>query len=181
MCVQMRQWHGNWTSQGFPITMADLIQVGASVGAVSCPLGPRTRTFVGRRDWNSDGDGDESPPNNSSLLPSALAPAGDLIRLFRDKTISPHALVALVGAHTTSQQRSVDAGRAGAPQDSTPGVWDTLFYGQTDGSSPEPVPPRVFMFPSDVALAADPTTADEWRSFAGSGGQVHWNQVSNTS
>lgn len=174
MCDQMREWFANWTGLGFPITMADLIQMGANVGAVVCPLGPRTRTFVGREDWN----GDDAPPNNSSLLPSALSPADDLIRLFRDKTIGPHALVALVGAHTTSQQRTVDVELAGAPQDSTPGVWDTLFYSETDGSAPEPAPPGVFNFPSDVALASHPTTSDEWRSFSGTGGQEHWNQAS---
>ncbi|KAI1074215.1 peroxidase [Whalleya microplaca] len=167
MCAQMRDWHDEWNQLGFPISMADLIQMGASVATVVCPLGPRIRSFVGRVD--------NPEPNRSSLLPNVFAPAEDLIRLFRDKTISPHALVALVGAHTTSQQRGVDAARAGDPQDSTPGVWDVLFYGETAGSSPVPAPERVFKFPSDVALAQHPTTSDEWGSFAGSGGQEHWN------
>ncbi|KAH9906895.1 ligninase H2 [Xylariomycetidae sp. FL2044] len=167
ICVRMREWYAEWRDdRGYPITMADLIQMGANVAAVVCPLGPRVRSFVGRAD-------DATNPGRSELLPSPLAPAEDLIRLFRDKTISPHALVALVGAHTTSQQHHVDAARDGDPQDSTPGVWDSRYYGETDGS--RDAPSRVFRFPSDVALAQHPSTADEWSAFAGTGGQSHWN------
>ncbi|KAI0009346.1 peroxidase [Xylariaceae sp. FL0662B] len=166
MCVQMGDWYDNWHELGHPISMADLIQMGASVATVVCPLGPRIRSFVGRVD--------DAERNRVSLLPDVFAPAEDLMRLFRDKTISPHALVALVGAHTTSQQRTVDAARGGDPQDSTPGVWDVLFYGETTGASA--APPRVFHLPSDVALSQHSTTSDEWGSFAGSGGQEHWNQ-----
>ena len=34
----------------FGIGMADLIQLMANVGTVSCPLGPRVRTYIGRKD-----------------------------------------------------------------------------------------------------------------------------------
>ncbi|TRX96101.1 hypothetical protein FHL15_002825 [Xylaria flabelliformis] len=107
------------------------------------------------------------------LLPNPFSEAVDLIRLFRDKTISPHALVALLGAHTTSQQRLTNATRAGDPQDSTPGVWDVLYYEETYGSVE--APERVFKFPSDVALAKYAVTAREWVSFLGTAGQGHWN------
>ncbi|KAI1123013.1 ligninase H2 [Nemania abortiva] len=99
--------------------------------------------------------------------------AVDLIRLFRGKTISPHSLVALIGAHTTSQQRLTNVTRAGDPQDSTPGVWDVLYYDETYGSVE--APERVFKFPSDVALAKYSATAKEWVSFLGKAGQDHWN------
>jgi len=140
----------------------------ANVATVVCPLGPRVRSFVGRTD--------SAVPNKSELLPSPFAEAVDLIRLFRDKTISPHSLVALLGAHTTSQQRAVNATRAGDPQDSTPGVWDVLYYEQTYGSVEAPA--RVFKFPSDIALAKYAITAREWVTFLGSAGQEHWNKVS---
>nr|ARH52641.1 peroxidase [Ustulina deusta] len=87
--------------------------------------------------------------------------------------IRPHALVALLGAHTTSQQRLTNATRAGDPQDSTPGVWDVLYYEETYGTVE--TPERVFKFPSDVSLAKYSVTATEWVSFLGSGGQEHWN------
>lgn len=107
-----------------------------------------------------------------SLLPSVHADADSLIELFEDKTIKSNGLAALVGAHTSSQQQFVDASQAYAPQDSTPGVWDVLFYNQTiapDGT----IPKRVFKFPSDVALAAHPQVADEWANFGAN--QTDWN------
>ncbi|KAI1366553.1 peroxidase [Xylaria arbuscula] len=166
MCAQMLTWYDEWHNQkGFNISMADLIQMGANVATVVCPLGPRVRSFVGRVD--------SAIVNKAELLPSPFQEATDLIRLFRDKTISPHQLVALIGAHTTSQQRGVNATRAGDPQDSTPGVWDILYYEETYGSVD--TPDRVFKFPSDVALAKYSVTATEWVSFLGSGGQDHWN------
>ncbi|KAK5627132.1 hypothetical protein RRF57_002847 [Xylaria bambusicola] len=166
MCLQMLMWYNEWKHQkGFNISMADLIRcMGANVATVVCPLGPRVRSFVGRAD--------SATVNRVELLPSPFDEAIDLIRLFRDKTISPHALVALVGAHTTSQQRLTNVTRAGDPQDSTPGVWDN-YYEETYGSVD--TPERVFKFPSDVALAKYSVTATEWVSFLGFGGQGHWN------
>ncbi|KAI1736702.1 peroxidase [Xylaria scruposa] len=178
MCLQMLTWYDEWHNQkGFDISMADLIrphslpfdchcnEMGANVATVVCPLGPRIRSFVGRVD--------SAVVNRVELLPSPFSEAVDLIRLFRDKTISPHALVALLGAHTTSQQRLTNATRAGDPQDSTPGVWDVLYYEETYGSVE--APERVFKFPSDVALAKYAVTATEWVSFLGTAGQGHWN------
>lgn len=153
------------------VTMADLIQMGANVATVVCPLGPRVRSWVGRKD--------STTPAPRNLLPSPFADANSLIQLFKDKTISPHGLIALLGAHTTSQQNVVDANRAGDPQDSTPGVWDVLYYQQTLGQVASP--DRVFMFQSDLNLAKHPTTKKDFESFAGRGGQGRWNQVSNLS
>jgi hypothetical protein len=48
--------------------------------------------------------------------------ANDIISLFEDKTIQPHDLAALLGAHSTSQQFVTDRTKAGFGQDSTPGV-----------------------------------------------------------
>lgn len=155
-------WYNTYKKYG--VGMGDLIQMGANVATVVCPLGPRIRSFVGRQDSNV--------PNADNLLPSVFADADSLIKLFEDKTIKAHGLAALVGAHTTSQQHFVDPKRALDPQDSTPGVWDVKFYGQTTGTAPK----RVFKFPSDVVLAAHPKISDEWAEFAGSGGQEHWDE-----
>ncbi|KAF7532144.1 hypothetical protein G7054_g8234 [Neopestalotiopsis clavispora] len=164
---QMKAWYAKYNTQlGFKtVTMADLIQMGATVATVVCPLGPRIKSYVGRKD---------SAVQNPQLLPSPFQSADDLISLFEDKTIRPHGLVALLGAHTTSQQFFVDTNRAGDPQDSTPGVWDVLFYGQTQGTAA--TPKRVFKFQSDVAISQHPKTQDEWQEFAGAGGQQHWNE-----
>jgi hypothetical protein len=149
------------------IVIADLIQWGANVATVVCPLGPRIRSFVGRKD--------NAKVGATGLLPDVNDSADKLIKLFQAKTIDAHDLVALVGAHTTSQQHFVNTARDGDPQDSTPGVWDVAFYGQTTGSPP----PRVLKFASDVNLSKDTRAKDEWQQFIG--GQAHWNEVRITS
>ncbi|KAH7103589.1 peroxidase [Auriculariales sp. MPI-PUGE-AT-0066] len=161
--AQMKKWYTKYKSYG--ISMADLIQMGANTATVVCPLGPRVRTFVGRKD--------SSVAAPDGLLPSPFSNADTLISLFQDKTIRPHGLAALLGSHTTSQQRFVNTTRALDPQDSTPGVWDVLYYKQTLDPN---APPRVFKFPSDVALSKDPRTGPEMAEFAGPGGQEHWNE-----
>lgn len=128
-----------------------------------CPLGPRIRSFVGRKDNAKAGP--------TGLLPDVNDSADKLIKLFQAKTIDAHDLVALVGAHTTSQQHFVNTARDGDPQDSTPGVWDVAFYGQTTGNPP----PRVLKFASDVNLSKDSRAKSEWQDFIG--GQAHWNEV----
>ncbi|KAK0624866.1 peroxidase [Bombardia bombarda] len=159
---QMQIWYNQY--HGYGVSMADLIQFGATVATVVCPLGPRIHSFVGRYD--------SSIPAPDGLLPGPFDSADFLIDLFRDKTIQPHGLTALLGAHSTSQQRFVDTSRAGDPQDGTPGVWDVLYYKQTLG----PKPPRVFTFQSDINLSEDPRIYPEFAAFAGPGGQQHWNE-----
>lgn len=142
--------------------------MGANVATVVCPLGPRIRSYVGRKD--------SSRPAQDNLLPNVFAPADDLIALFERKTIRPHGLTALVGAHTVSQQRFVDTTRALDPQDSTPGVWDVKFYGETLNPN---APRNIFKFASDVKFSTHPRMADEWQKFADpKDGQDHWNDVS---
>jgi hypothetical protein len=167
ICAQMRIWYNKYKSYG--ISMADLIQWGANVGTVLCPLGPRVRSFIGRKDTST------AAP--TGLLPSVNDSVDKLISLFADKTFTAGQLVALVGAHSTSQQRFVDPSRAGDPQDSTPGVWDVLFYGETTNPNS---PARVFKFKSDVALSKDSRTSGAWAAFSGATGQAPWNGVSKT-
>jgi len=162
--VVMQDWYNQYHQYG--VGMADLIQMGATVATVVCPLGPRIRSFVGRKD--------SATPAAEGLLPNVFSDAATLISLFQNKTIQPHGLAALVGAHTVSQQRFVDTSRALDPQDSTPGVWDVKFYPETTGNAPK----RVFKFQSDIVLSAHPKISDEWAKFSGAGGQKHWNEVS---
>jgi len=100
------------------------------------------------------------------------APADNLIKLFQDKTISPHELSALVGAHPTSKQFTQEGAPVGASQDSTPAIWDVRFYNEMISASPRK---KLFIFPSDIVLANDPRVKDEWISFIGN--QSHWNEV----
>ncbi|KAH8890383.1 heme peroxidase [Thozetella sp. PMI_491] len=160
--AQMQTWYNNYKAYG--VSMADLIQMGATVATVVCPLGPRIKSYVGRKD--------SSAACTDGLLPGVNQPADALIKLFQDKTIQPNGLVALIGAHTTSQQRFVNTTRALDPQDSTPGVWDVLFYTQTITTAPV----RVFKFASDIVLSQDPRTASEFKEFAKTNGGNDWNE-----
>ncbi|PVI06106.1 class II peroxidase [Periconia macrospinosa] len=149
----------------FNVGMADMFQFAATHAAVSCPLGPRIRVFVGRK------DSDRTPP--IGLIPTPFATADRIIRFFRNKTIPPQDLVALLGAHTVSKQFFVNLKRAGAPQDSTPGVWDVLYYKQTLG---ENLQPEVFRFQSDINVSKDRRTEEKFRDFAGRQSQERWNE-----
>ena len=163
---QTKAWYTKYAPHG--ASMADLIQMGATVATVVCPLGPRIRSFVGRRD--------NARAAPTGLLPGHTDSADALLKLFAAKTIDAHDLVALVGAHTTSQQHFVDPARAGDPQDSSPGVWDVKFYPETTASS-NSIAPRVLKFQSDVNLSKDPRSAGEWREFSSpADGQEHWNE-----
>jgi hypothetical protein len=152
--------------KGFGVGAADLVQFMATVATVSCPLGPRVLSFVGR---------DDSANSPTGLLPDVHSNADTLIQLFADKTIDADDLAALVGAHSTSEQDIVDHSREGAPQDSTPGVWDVKFYSETlDPNAPS----EVFKFPSDIALSQDSRTSGAFNAFANAGfGQAAWNNA----
>ncbi|GAB7354557.1 hypothetical protein MBLNU459_g5012t1 [Dothideomycetes sp. NU459] len=150
-------------SKLFNVGVADLIQFAAKHAIVTCPLGPRLRVFVGRKD--------SSKPAPTGLMPSVTQSADTLINLFQDKTIIPHDLAALLGAHSASQQFLVNTTLSGFYLDSTPGVWDVNFYNET--LQPNALP-HVFRFQSDMVLAVDSRTTDEWRAFVGA--QSHWNE-----
>ncbi|KAI8947618.1 peroxidase [Xylaria longipes] len=142
--------------------MADIIQLGAIVGTVACPGGPRIRAFVGRND-NS-----RAAPTGKLPLPSMDAPT--LINLFTQKTFTASDLVALVGAHTAAKQRFVDPSRANAALDSDPQIWDASFYSETLTGNNK----TFFILHSDKALATYSATKAQWNAFAGSSGQSQW-------
>ncbi|KAF3356773.1 hypothetical protein VdG1_06196 [Verticillium dahliae VDG1] len=164
VCAQMKTWHDKY--KGYGVSMVDLIQFAANVATVSCPLGPRIKTYIGRKDNAVE------PPRN--LLPSPFHSADRLLQLFADKTFTADGLIALMGAHSTSQQRFVNRTRPGDPQDSTPGVWDVKYYGETiDANAPQ----CVFKFQSDVNLANDARTRAAWESFIPESSQGAWNHA----
>jgi manganese peroxidase len=161
---QTKAWFAKYQQYG--VGMADLIQTAALVATVSCPGGPRIRAFVGRKDNSQAGP--------RGKLPSPFQDAQSLIDLFAAKTFSASDLVALVGAHSTSKQSFVDPSRAGASQDSTPGVWDTKFYSETLTSDNK----TTLVFPSDRNLATYGQTSRQWKAFSSAFGQSAWSPVS---
>ncbi|EDU45873.1 KatG Catalase peroxidase I [Pyrenophora tritici-repentis] len=153
----------------FKVGYADLAQYAHNHASISCPKGPRVRTFVGRKDAT------QAAPKG--FLPDTRSPADELIALFERKGFTPHDLAALLGAHSTARQRFVDTTPevADKPLDTTIGVWDVEFYNDTlnnpSGGTPSQ---KVFVLPSDKVLSVHPKVSDEWKSFVGD--QKHWNE-----
>lgn len=162
IAAQMKVWHDKY--KDFGAGMADLIQFLANTATVACPGGPRIKTFVGRKD--------SSVAAPDGLLPDPKDPADKLIELFGNKTITAPGLAALVGAHSTSRQRFFDESKANAPQDTSPGVWDVLFYKQVL----EGAPAEVVTFPSDINLSKDARSGPAFRAFSENAGL--WGVVS---
>jgi len=152
IAAQMTTWFNTYKNNG--ATMADLIQLGAKVGAGSCPGGPRLRFFIGRTD--------NPNPAPTGLLPSPFSTAQQLIDNFGNKTIGPGGLVALLGAHTASRQTQIDTTKVGAPQDTTPGKWDQKYFSDTlDANAPS----TLVKFQSDINVANSAVTAPIWQQF----------------
>ncbi|KAF2466602.1 heme peroxidase [Lindgomyces ingoldianus] len=147
----------------YKVGYADLAQYAHNHATVTCPKGPRIRTFIGRKDAT------KAAP--TGLLPDTRDSADNLITLFQNKGFSAHDLAALVGAHSSAKQRFVDPSKANFPLDTTPGVWDVNFYNETLENPPDS---RIFVLPSDKALSTHPKITDEWNAFVGN--QPHWNE-----
>ena len=141
-----------------PVSVADLIQFAANTAIVVCPGGPQVKTYVGRKD--------STTPAPNGLLPDVHAPGADLYKLFQQKGFEAKELAALLGAHSTSKQFHIPRAPVGAPQDSTPGLWDVNYY--QDTLTP---PANVFVFPSDSALAAHKDVGKEFKGFVGNQGK----------
>ncbi|KAF3343224.1 Versatile peroxidase VPL1 like protein [Verticillium longisporum] len=136
---KLKQLYSKYDDKG--ISMADLIQFGASVAVHTCPGGPRYRVFMGRKDTND--------ANPSGLVPSPFDTADEILRKFREKSFLARNTVALVGAHTISLNNTLP----GQPQDTTPTKWDQNYFAQT--LDPSKAKSSIFIFQSDANLAKD--------------------------
>ncbi|KAK3998050.1 versatile peroxidase VPL1 [Cladorrhinum sp. PSN332] len=160
--ARIQTWYGKYRPHG--ARMGDMIQMAASVATVTCPLGPRVRTFVGRNSSSTAG--------SAGRLPDVDDSAEDILGLMADKTFRLSDVIALIGAHTVSRQRFVDPDRIGDSQDTTPGVWDVRFFTET---LRETAPAGVLRFSSDKKLAAVSGGRDFFESFADpAGNQFNW-------
>ncbi|KAL5377489.1 hypothetical protein DPSP01_009826 [Paraphaeosphaeria sporulosa] len=144
----------------YSVSVADLVVFAGNHAVVTCPGGPRSKTWIGRKSSSV------AAPNG--LLPDVNAPAASLSKLFVDKGFDDRDLAALLGAHTSSNQFNFDLENKGASQDSTPGVWDVKYYSETLNP-----PPGVVVFPSDSKLANYAGVGKEFKGFVGNAGK--WN------
>jgi hypothetical protein len=147
----------------YKVGAADLVQFMHNVAVVTCPLGPRGLTYIGRKD---------SASSPTGLLPDTTSSVDTLLALFSDKTIGTIDLISLIGAHTTASQRFFDPANAG-PLDSTNGVWDVAFYSESLAPLPKA---GTFRLPSDDAFSKDNRTTRGFTVFSDpTNGQATWN------
>ncbi|KAF2004349.1 class II peroxidase, partial [Amniculicola lignicola CBS 123094] len=146
----------------YNVGVADMIVFAGNHAIVTCPMGPRVKTYVGRID--------STTPAPRGLLPDVNAPAADLLKLFQDKGFDERDLAALLGAHSTSNQFNFDTRpeKKGLPQDTTPGVWDVKYYGQTLNP-----PQGIVVLPSDAKLSKFGKVGKEFQGFVDNQGK--WN------
>lgn len=82
---------------------------------ISCPGGPVTKTYIGRKDATA------AAPQGQ--LPAANVSAAEAKFHFAAAGFSSQDLAALIGSHSASRQFNTDLLKVGAAQDLTPGVW----------------------------------------------------------
>ncbi|KAL1653949.1 hypothetical protein SLS61_003350 [Didymella pomorum] len=149
----------SWT-QKYNTSAADMIEFAAAVAISSCPLGPRVRALVGRKDSS------EAAPLNS--MPGSRDSISSILDKFKAKGFSGDDVVALMGTHSVAVQVNDDPAQAGKSLDSTPSIYDLKFYQETlDGTAP-------YSLQSDKGLANNTETKKRWKEFA-DGDTSKWN------
>lgn len=125
----------------YNVGTADMIEFAAAIAIAVCPLGPRVKALVGRKD--------SSVPAAEGGVPSTKDPIPKILGAFSAVGMSPSDVVALVGSHTCGTQSFDNPSKAGASLDSTPSRWDVTFYRETkQGTAP-------YSFSSDQRMTND--------------------------
>ncbi|KAF3036318.1 hypothetical protein E8E12_005811 [Didymella heteroderae] len=157
ICSKLLSW-----TQKYNTSAADMIEFAAAVAISSCPLGPRVRALVGRKDSS------EAAPLNS--MPGSRDSISSILDKFKAKGFSGDDVVALMGTHSVAVQVNDDPAQAGKSLDSTPSIYDLKFYQETlDGTAP-------YSLQSDKGLAKNSETKKKWKEFA-DGDTSAWNKA----
>nr|WCB70300.1 lignin peroxidase LiP8 [Trametes hirsuta] len=154
------------------LSVADFIQFAGAIGVSNCPGAPQLAAFVGRK------DGTQAAPDG--LVPEPFHTPDQIFDRLADASsgeFDPILTVWLLTAHTVAAANDVDPNLSGLPFDSTPGLWDTQFFVETQlrgtafpgtgGNQGEVESPLKgeLRLQSDHTIARDPRTACEWQSF----------------
>ncbi|KAK7052082.1 peroxidase [Favolaschia claudopus] len=154
----------------YNLTAGDFIQFAGAVGVSNCPGAPRLEFLLGRPKATK-----ASPPG---LIPEPQDSITSILARFAEVNFSPAEVVALLASHTIAAADHVDPSIPGSPFDSTPGVFDTQLFietqlrgtafpgtGGNQGEAESPMPGELRLL-SDALLARDSRTACTWQSFA---------------
>ncbi|TID24922.1 class II peroxidase [Venturia nashicola] len=136
----------------YRVGTADMLMFAGSHAVISCPGGPSTRTYIGRTDATG--------PAPDGQLPQANVGGDEALSHFQGQGFSAQDLAALIGSHTAARQFNTDPSKVGASQDSTPGIWDILYYMQTLLRT------APFSFQSDINLSKQNEVGPWMKRFA---------------
>ncbi|KAI1788395.1 Mn peroxidase MNP3 [Ganoderma leucocontextum] len=152
------------------ITTADFIQLAGAIGVSNCPGAPQLNVFLGRVD--------ATQPAPDLTVPEPFDTVDSILSRFSDAGgFSAAEVVALLSSHTIAAADLVDPTIPGTPFDSTPEIFDTQFFIETQllgtlfpgtaGNAGEVESPLrgEMRLQSDFELARDSRTACEWQSF----------------
>ncbi|KAJ7062171.1 manganese peroxidase 3 [Mycena amicta] len=152
------------------ISPGDMIQFAGAVGLSNCPGAPRLEFLFGRPPPKA-----ASPPG---LIPEPFDPISTVLARMADAGFSPTEVVALLASHSVAAADHVDPSFPGTPFDSTPGVFDTQFFIETQlrgttfigiGGHPGEVESAIkgtIRINTDQSLARDSRTACAWQALA---------------
>jgi hypothetical protein len=150
------------------IGVADFLHFMGAVSVSQCPGTAQQPFMLGRKDATFPApDGTiPAPTDNVPVILARMADAG----------FSPAELVALLASHSIAGADDVDPTAAGLPFDSTPDVFDTQFFvesqlrgtsfpgsGGNDGETESPLPGELRLL-SDSNLARDSATSCAWQA-----------------
>ncbi|KII90765.1 hypothetical protein PLICRDRAFT_544796 [Plicaturopsis crispa FD-325 SS-3] len=153
------------------ISVGDFIQFAGAVGVSNCPGAPQLDFFLGRPDAIA-----ASP---DLLVPEPFHTVDMILARFADAGFATDEVVALLASHTVAAADLVDPTIPGTPFDSTPEIFDTQFFvetqlrgtlfpgnGSNQGEVMSPLRGEIRL-QSDSELARDARTSCEWQSFVG--------------
>ncbi|TFK88557.1 class II peroxidase [Polyporus arcularius HHB13444] len=151
------------------ISAADFVQFAGAVGLAQCPGAPQLEFLLGRPDAT------QAAPDG--LVPEPFDSVDSILSRLLDVGFQDFEVVWLLSAHTVAAADRVDTTIPRTPFDSTPEIFDTQFFietqlvGQTfpgvggaQGEVVSPIPGEMRL-QSDFLIARDSRTACEWQSF----------------
>ncbi|KAJ7749470.1 manganese-dependent peroxidase [Mycena metata] len=150
------------------IGVADFIQFAAAVGLTKCPGILRPTFMFGRTDATA------AAPDGT--VPEPFQSVDIILARMADAGFSPAELVALLASHSIAGADDVDPILSGVPFDSTPAVFDTQFFVETqlrgtlfpgtagNQGEVESAVAGVLRLQSDALLARDASTACLWQA-----------------
>ncbi|KAJ6523732.1 manganase peroxidase [Mycena capillaripes] len=150
------------------ISVADFIQFAGALSLSQCPGIARPTFMFGRVDAKF--------PAPDGTVPEPFQSVSTILARFADAGFTPAEVVALLASHSIAGADDVDETVSGVPFDSTPSVFDTQFFVETQlvgtlfpgtaGNQGEVESPiaGVMRLESDFALARDSRTACLWQA-----------------